>query len=78
MSDKVKEINQFNLYRSKYGITDENTTRDEFINMINKESYSSIIQHKSLLYYNSIAKGELMEIERLNMLKKLAKECEKK
>lgn len=78
MSDKVKEINQFNLFKSKYGITDESTKRDEFINVINKESYASIIQHKNLLYYNSIATGELMELERLKMLKKLAKECERK
>lgn len=72
MSDKIKEHKQYQFLKRKYpGIGHESTTSQEFISTIKKDSYNSIVQHKPLLYYTSLASGENMELQRIKILKKL-------
>lgn len=73
MADKVKDINQYNLLKSKYiGLGNADTTRDEFLANVNRDTYSSLAQHDSILYYNSVILNEPMGLLRQKMIKKMA------
>lgn len=72
MADKVKDINQYNQLKSKYiGLGNPDISRDEFMTNVNRDIYSSLAQHDNVLYYNSVAMNEPMELMRQRMIMKM-------
>lgn len=77
MSDKVRENIQYSHLKTKYiGLGDPDTTREEFITNIHRDTYASLVQHEGLLLYNSLALNEPTEVLRVKMLKKMIKPVE--
>lgn len=74
MADKVKELNQYNLLKSKYiGIGSADTNREEFITTIHRDTYASLAAHDNILTYNSVALNEDVEFLRQRLIKKMVK-----
>ncbi|CAK7892512.1 RDS3 complex subunit 10 [[Candida] anglica] len=72
MADKVRDSHQFNQQKAKYiGLGDPETTRNEFITNIHRDTYASLAQHDDLLLYNSLVTNESTETLRLKMIKKM-------
>lgn len=72
MADKVKDINQYNQFKSKYiGLGNADITREEFMTNVNRDVYSSLAQHDNILYYNSMIMNEPIELMRQRMIKKM-------
>lgn len=71
MSDKFREANQFNLLKIKYNLGNHDTTRDEFMTNVFKDTYASLSHHKILLLYNSLALDENIEVFRQSLIKKM-------
>lgn len=72
MADKVKEINEYNHLRGKYGwLGNPDTSRTEFMVNINRETYAALAQHDGLLYYNSVVLNQHPETTRQQTLKKI-------
>lgn len=73
MADKVKEANQYYHLKSKYiGVGNPDTTREEFLSNVRKDTYASLAHHKPLLLYTSLGLGENEETVRQDMIKKMA------
>ncbi|ODV69752.1 hypothetical protein HYPBUDRAFT_102333 [Hyphopichia burtonii NRRL Y-1933] len=78
MADKQRDINLYNLQRSKYlSVGDPNTSRNEFVTSIKRDTYSSLAQHDNLLLYNSVALNRPMELTRIEMIKKMVSPLDK-
>lgn len=72
MADKLKEINQFNVHRTKYlGLGTPDTTREQFISNIKRDTYASLAQHDPILVYTSVALNEHPSVLRQAFLKKM-------
>lgn len=72
MADKVKEHNQYIRLKAKYiGLGNPDTTREEFLDNVRKDTYASLGHHQALLLYNSIATGTNREVFRQEMIKKM-------
>lgn len=72
MADKVRDINQYNLLKSKYGgLGNVDTTGEQFISNMKRDSYGSFIQHKNLLLYNSIILNDPVPNQRIRLIKQM-------
>lgn len=72
MADKVRESRQIQFQKAKYiGLGDPDTSREEFITNIHRDSLASVAMHSSLLTYNSVATNTHREIVRQDLIKKM-------
>ena len=64
----------FEYLKAKYiGTGDATTTRAQWATEIQRDTYSSLIQHDALLSYISIANGESKNKTKFEMLEKMVK-----
>lgn len=74
MSDKVRDTRQFEHLKSKYiGLGGPDTTREEFLANVHRDTLCSFALHDNLLLYNSLALDEPAEMVRIALLKKMVK-----
>lgn len=72
MADKVRENKEYLRNKAKYiGIGNADTTRDEFITNVHRDTLASIAQHDSLLQYNAVATNEHKHFVRQDLIKKM-------
>ncbi|ODV77934.1 uncharacterized protein CANTADRAFT_55158 [Suhomyces tanzawaensis NRRL Y-17324] len=72
MADKVKEQNQYHQQKAKYlGLGNPDTTRDEFLTTVHRDTYASLALHSPLLTYTAAAVGQHPEVMRQAMVKKM-------
>lgn len=72
MADKVREQNEFLFQKSKYiGVGNADTSREEFITNIHRDTLSSIIQHDSLLQYTALATNTPKILLKQQLIKKM-------
>lgn len=75
MADKVKDARLYAANKGRYiGLGDPDTSRDEFVTNIHRDTYASIAQHKALLTYTSVAMNRSPEAVRQQMVKKMVAE----
>jgi splicing factor 3B subunit 5 len=71
MSDKVRDIQQYNQLKAKYiGLGNPDTTRKEFFTNVHRDSLALIIGHDQLLNYTSIVLNQHPEITRQQLLRR--------
>jgi splicing factor 3B subunit 5 len=76
MSERENLQNNFELLKNKYiGTGHSDITRREFANNMQRDMLASHMEHKSRLYYMSIAQNENMFRTRINMLNKMINPC---
>lgn len=74
MSDKVRDTRQFEHLKSKYiGLGGPDTSREEFLTNIHRDTLCSLALHDTLLLYNSLALDEPAETARIALIKKMVK-----
>lgn len=74
MSDKVRDLHQYNQLKAKYvGLGNPDTTRKQFFTNIHRDSLALIIGHDPLLNHNSLVLNQHPEITRQQLLRKLVK-----
>lgn len=72
MADKVRESSEYSQLKTRYlGLGTVDTSRDEFVATVKRDTYSSLSQHHGLLLYNSVALNEPAETVRQRMIKNM-------
>lgn len=72
MADKVRESHQFAYQKAKYiGLGNPETTREEFITNIHRDTLATLAMHEGLLAYNSVATNTHRELVRQALIKKM-------
>lgn len=72
MADKVRENQQYLRQKEIYaGIGNPDTTREEFITNIHRDTLASLAMHENLLMYNSVATTTHPSILRQELIKKM-------
>lgn len=72
MADKVREYKQYVHLKSKYvGIGNADTTREEFLATIHRDTYASMAHHQSMLQYTAVALGRHPHLLRQDFIKKM-------
>ncbi|CCK72018.1 U2 snRNP complex subunit YSF3 KNAG_0I02320 [Huiozyma naganishii CBS 8797] len=74
MSDKQRQRILYNTLKQKYeGLGNENTTREEWLTQVVRDSCASIVLHSGLLEYQSLGPdSQSKHRERLRLLHKMA------
>lgn len=73
MADKIRENNQYLFQKAAYpGVGNPDTSRDEFIANIHKDTLASLAMHESSLLYQSVATNTHPELMRQQLIKKAA------
>ncbi|KAG2734942.1 hypothetical protein G9P44_001156 [Scheffersomyces stipitis] len=79
MADKVKEFNDYNRLKAKYiGLGNPDTTREEFLTNVHRDTLSSLSHHDNLVLYNSVVLNKHPELLRQDMIKKMVQPLKKK
>lgn len=72
MADKVKDARLYAANKARYiGLGDADTSREEFMANIHRDTYASLGQHDSLLTYTAVAMNRSPEVVRQQMIKKM-------
>ncbi|SCV02891.1 LAME_0H06040g1_1 [Lachancea meyersii CBS 8951] len=76
MSDKHRQQQLFQVMRQKHlGLGTENTTTDEWITQVHKDTYYSMASHSAMLEYLTLSQGD--SSKRITELRLLEKMCDK-
>lgn len=72
-SENTREKLIYNTLKNKYvGLGDADTTREEFISNIKRDTYSSLVGHDSLLTHLSVSTGKPKALLRNELINKMA------
>lgn len=78
MADKVRESSEYTQLKARYlGLGTGDTSRDDFVATVKRDTYSSLSQHHGALLYNSVAVNEPTEIVRQRMIKNMVQPIQK-
>ncbi|SGZ48582.1 CIC11C00000004407 [Sungouiella intermedia] len=78
MADKVRDTHQFLYQKAKYiGLGDADTTREQFITNVQRDTLASVAMHDSLLTYNAVATNTHRELLRQQTIKKMVQPMRK-
>ncbi|CCD25620.1 U2 snRNP complex subunit YSF3 NDAI_0F03020 [Naumovozyma dairenensis CBS 421] len=76
MSDKQREQQQYRTLKQKYvGLGDENTTKDEWLTNVQRDTYNSLQGHAALLEYITLGQEDRVRTKagmRVELIKKMA------
>lgn len=79
MADKAKESRQYLFQKAKYiGLGDPDTSRDDFLANIHRDTLASVAMHDSLLTYNAVVTNTHREVLRQQTIKKMVQPLSKK
>ncbi|ODV59833.1 U2 snRNP complex subunit YSF3 [Ascoidea rubescens DSM 1968] len=79
MSDKLRDQQLFDHLKSRYiGVGDADTTQDEWISNIKRDTYSSFASHPNLLYYYSISTNQPKALTQFHFINKMIDPINKK
>ncbi|KAK6463742.1 splicing factor 3B subunit 5/RDS3 complex subunit 10 [Scheffersomyces coipomensis] len=72
MADKIREQNDYNRLKAKYiGLGNADTSRQEFLTNIHRDTLASLSHNHQLLLYNSIILNQNPELLRQSLIKKM-------
>ncbi|KAL6948633.1 hypothetical protein ACO0QE_001105 [Hanseniaspora vineae] len=73
MSDKIRNAETLSAMKEKYvALGDDNTTSEEWLSNVHRDTYSMMIHSSALLEYTSLASGSKSKFEtKLKLLEKL-------
>lgn len=78
MADKVRESHQFLRQKETYaGIGNADTTREEFITNIHRDTLASLAMHENLVTYNAVATNVHPSIVRQELIKRMVQPLQK-
>lgn len=79
MADKLRENNEFLLHKEKYiGVGNADTSREEFLTNIHRDTLSSIVLHDSLLQYTAVATNTPKVLLKQQLMKKMVQPIPKR
>lgn len=72
MADKVKDARLYGANKARYiGLGDADTSREEFLTNMTRDTYALLAQHDSIVHYNAVAMNRSPEVVRQEMIKKM-------
>lgn len=72
MADKVRDTHQYLHQKAKYlGLGDADTSREQFLTNVLRDTLAAVAMHDSLLSYNSLATNTHRELLRQQTIKKM-------
>lgn len=72
MADKVRDTHQYLYQKAKYlGLGDADTSREQFLTNVLRNTLAAVAMHDSLLSYNSLATNTHRELLRQQTIKKM-------
>ncbi|SCU87788.1 LAFA_0E08812g1_1 [Lachancea sp. 'fantastica'] len=76
MSDKHRQQQVFQVMKQKHlGLGNENTTSEEWVSQVHKDTFYSMASHSGMLEYLALAQGD--SSKRITELRLLEKMCDK-
>ncbi|GMG20562.1 unnamed protein product [Ambrosiozyma monospora] len=74
MSDKLRDRQLYEQMKSKHvGVGNADTTREEFISNMKRDTYATLISHSSLLDHLSVSLNKPKRLLHSEMIDKMAK-----
>lgn len=78
MADKVRDNHQYLRQKEIYaGVGNPDTTREEFITNIHRDTLASLAMHENLLMYNAVATNTHPSLLRQELIKKMVQPLQK-
>ncbi|EEQ37571.1 putative splicing factor 3B subunit [Clavispora lusitaniae] len=78
MADKVRETHQYLHLKGKYiGLGNADTTRDEFLSNIHRDTLASLAMHDNMLTYQATATNTHPELVRQALIKRMVQPLSK-
>ncbi|OBA20330.1 hypothetical protein METBIDRAFT_43009 [Metschnikowia bicuspidata var. bicuspidata NRRL YB-4993] len=78
MADKIRENHQYLRQKEIYaGIGNADTSREEFLTNIHRDTLASLAMHENLLMYNSVATNTHPLLLRQELIKKMVQPLQK-
>lgn len=79
MADKVRDTHQYFYQKAKYiGLGDGDTSREQFLTNVHRDTLAAVAMHDSLLTYNSVATNTHREMLRQQIIKKMVQPLARK
>lgn len=78
MADKVRDSHQYVYQKAKYiGLGNADTSREEFLTNVHRDTLASLAMHESLVAYQATATNTHRELVRQQLIKKMVQPLKK-